>query len=116
MAALCYLALRNSNIFQPLRKPFGNACSMRLLLVDLQFFGSSVDLTFRQQLAQAYKDFRSWCRMNKVACSQPMFNEFTDFRSHLCFLVLEALRYLNIVFDPKRLETEPGNCSLNMSP
>ncbi|CAK9079137.1 unnamed protein product [Durusdinium trenchii] len=39
---------------------------MELLLIDLGFFGDVEALTLRQCLAVAYKDFRIWCRLNKV--------------------------------------------------
>lgn len=49
----------------------------RLLLIDLGFFGDVEALTLRQCLAVAYKDFRIWCRLNKVKCGQQLFREST---------------------------------------
>lgn len=47
----------------------------RLLLADLGFFGDPDALSLNQTLATAYRDFKKWCRENRVKCSQPLFRE-----------------------------------------
>ena len=44
----------------------------RMALVDAEFFGPA-DLTLQQQLDLAFRDFKQFCRLERVACSQPAF-------------------------------------------
>ena len=47
----------------------------RILLVELSYFGNFSELSMNQCLKIAYKDFKAWCRKEKVHSSQPLFND-----------------------------------------
>ncbi|CAL1136173.1 unnamed protein product [Cladocopium goreaui] len=50
------------------------ACgSALLLLTELNFFGDIAAMSFQDRLVVAYKDFKAWCRMNKIYCSHGLF-------------------------------------------
>ena len=43
------------------------------ILEETTLFGVFGRETFQQQLDEAYKDFRSFLKLNKLRCSQPRF-------------------------------------------
>ena len=51
----------------------GSTCILRLLLAQLGFFGDVEELGLPDRLVIAFKDFKAWCKQNKVQSSHPMF-------------------------------------------
>ena len=51
----------------------GHLPVLRLLLTELNFFGDLAAMSFQDRLVVAYKDFKAWCRMNKIYCSHGLF-------------------------------------------
>ena len=46
---------------------------LRLLLAQLGYFGDVEELSLPDRLVIAYKDFKAWCKQNKVQSSQTLF-------------------------------------------
>ena len=64
----------NCSCLSPLVPLFVCLSVWRLTLLNLGFF-APIGETLVHKLAAAYKDFKLWCRMHKISCSQPPFTK-----------------------------------------
>lgn len=62
-----------SHSFKTVMNHHGSTCILRLLLAQLGFFGDVENLVLPDRLVIAFKDFKAWCKQNKIQSSQPMF-------------------------------------------
>lgn len=75
MGVVCSLhaLARSRNMIRPSVVSHKLLCPPRLLLALLGYFGDCDNVSLADRLVIAYKDFKVFCRTNRVFSSQPLF-------------------------------------------